>query len=286
MRSSCVLTAAVLLLLVSTAGAFESAQYRLRDDFGSEPLYDCQLNYYYYTPCPTYSWFWGFYRWDPGDILGAWFQVGDLSMYTAETCDPTTCHTLEQIRVLDFAGYGTIHGCLFCVEFDVYCCDAYGCPVGPSLWNSGTMGTDYAWNYIMVDPPISICGCSVNPGSPPSAPRILVTVTHTGSDCSYPDWGADNISTAALQGCDMHEYSCLASLYPRPYSSYYPTIHSGFYGQNFEYCPPLWWADGRDTTPDATEYGYVELAWRIYLICSGPTNARPSTWGNIKSMYR
>jgi hypothetical protein len=84
----------------------------------------------------------------------------------------------------------------------------------------------------------------------------------------------------------MHEYSCLPTIYPRPYNSYYPTIHSGFYGQNFGYCPPMWFADSRDTSPDATVYGYVELAWRIYLVCSGPTNVEPTTWGNIKSMYR
>jgi hypothetical protein len=286
MRLTCVLLSALLIALACPAMAMESTEFRIRDDFGMEPLSDCQLNYYYYTPCPTYSWFWGFYDWDYGDIVGEWFQVGDLSMFTGQACDPVQCHTLEKIRVLDFAGYGTIHGCLFCVEFDVYCCDEYGCPVGPSLWNSGTMGTQFAWNYITVDPPISICGCSVNPGSPPSAPRVLVTVTHTGSDCSYPQWGADNISTAMEQGCEFHEYSCLPSLYPRPYISYYPTIHSGFYGQSFEYCPPLWWADGRDTTPDASQYGFLELAWRIYLTCSGPTNVEPTTWGNIKSMYR
>jgi hypothetical protein len=94
----------------------EKAEFKMRDDFGTEPLYDCMLNYYYYTPCPTLSWFWGIYGWDYGDIVGAWFQVGDLSMFTAQACDPTECHTLEQIRVLDFAGYGSIHGCACCVE--------------------------------------------------------------------------------------------------------------------------------------------------------------------------
>ena len=63
-------------------------------------------------------------------------------------------------------------------------------------------------------------------------------------------------------------------------------MHSGYYGQGFRYCPPRWFKDGRDTTPDAIEYGYVELAWRIYLTCSGPSGVEPTTWGNIKSMYR
>jgi hypothetical protein len=280
---------AVLILLFALAfpsAAAERTEFKMRDDFGMEPLYDCFLNYYYYTPCPTYSWFWSFYNWDCGDVLGAWFQVGDMSMFTGEACDPLECHTLEQIRVLDFAGYGTTHG-LFGVEFDIYCCDEYGCPVGPSLWNSGYMGTWFAWNYIPIDPPLSICGCSVNPGNPPSAPRILVTVTHVGpNSCAYPQWGFDNISTGVEQNCEFHEYSCLPAMYPRPYNSHYPTMHSGYYGQGFEYCPPLWYQDGRDTTPDATLYGYIELAWRIYLVCSGPTQVEPTTWGNIKSMYR
>jgi hypothetical protein len=280
------LFATVLILLAATnATALESKAYRMRDDFGMEPLSDCQLNYYYYVPCPTLCWFWSFTGWEYGDVVGAWFQVGDLSMNTGAACDPVECHTLDRIRVLDFAGYGSIHGCCI-VEFDLYCCDEYGCPVGPSLWNSGILGLDYAWNYINVDPPISICGCSVNPGSPPSAPRLLVTAIHWGNPPSYPAWGADNISTQALEGCEFHDLSCLPALYPRPYSSIYPTMHSGFYGQDFRYCPPLWFKDGRDTTPDAIEYGYIELAWRIYLTCSGPTNVEPATWGNIKSMYR
>ncbi len=50
--------------------------------------------------------------------------------------------------------------------------------------------------------------------------------------------------------------------------------------------PPVWFTDQNDTTPDAAQYGYVELAWRIYLVCSGPTSTEPTAWGNIKSMYR
>lgn len=285
MRLACFVIPVLLFVGVTSAATLETAEFRISDDFGMEPLSDCQLNYYYYTPCPTYSWFWGFYGWDYGDIVGAWFQVGDLSMFTGQACDPADCHTLEMIRVLDFMGIGTMHGCAACVEFDVYCCDEYGCPIGPSLWNSGLVGLEYAWNYLPVDPPISICGCSVNSGSPPSAPRVLLTATHVG-DYPYPQWGCDNISTAVEVGCEFHEYSCLPAIYPRPYNSYYPTIHSGFYGQDFEYCPPQWWADERDTTPDATLYGYIELAWRIYLVCSGPTQVEPASWGNIKSMYR
>jgi hypothetical protein len=282
-----VVAVVVVVFVASTALALDKYRMQMRDDFGTEPLYDCALNYYYYTPCPTYSWFWAFTGWAVGDIIGEWFQVGDVSMFGWTQCEPENCHNLEQIRVLDFAGYGQLHPGLFTIEFDVYCADEFGCPIGPSLWNSGPRETGYAWNYFTVDPPISICGCSVDPGPPPSRPRILVTATHTGTQGIYPAWGTDNISTPVEQACVMHEYGCLPAYYPRPYSSHYATIHSGCYGNgSFRYCPPKWFLDGRDLTPDGTQYGFVELAWRIYLICAGPTETEPATWGRIKSMYR
>jgi hypothetical protein len=95
----------------------------------------------------------------------------------------------------------------------------------------------------------------------------------------------DNISTLVETGCVLHELGCHPAQYPRPYSSRYTTIHSGFYGQDFEHCPPLWFADARDSTPEGTDYGFVELAWRLYVYC--PWHAtEPATWSGIKSMYR
>jgi hypothetical protein len=285
MKWALLLAVALAPLAAVSAQSGDSQAYLMRDDFGMESLSDCQLNYYYYIPCPTYSWFWTFFDWEPDDVVGVWFQVGDLSMSTGHVCDPAACHTLEQIRVLDTGGLGGMHGCCL-VEFDVYCSDEYGCPIGPSLWNSGTLAFDFGWNYVTVDPPISICGCSVNPGEPPSAPRILIAATHGSIIPYYPAWGSDCVGFAFQHACELHDSSCLPILYPRPYSSYYPTMHSGYYGQNFMYCPPLWFRDRRDTTPDAHLYGYVELAWRIYLACHGPTSIEPTSWGNIKSMYR
>jgi hypothetical protein len=276
----------LVLVLATSAFAVERKAYTMRDDFGTEPLYDCYMNYYYYTPCPTYSWFWGFYGWTYGDMVGAFFQVGDLSMWTGNMCDPLMAHTLEQFRILDFAGYGTVYPGLFTVVFDVYCSDEYGCPAGPVLWSSGPFETGYAWNYIPVDPPICITDCAVDPGPPPSGPRILITATHIGTNNAYPQWGFDNISTGVEVACEFHDYSCQPALYPRPYNSHYATIHSGYYGVNFQYCPPQWFCDGRDTSELCDVYGFVEAAWRIYLINSGPTATEPSTWGNIKSMYR
>lgn len=83
----------------------------------------------------------------------------------------------------------------------------------------------------------------------------------------------------------MHDTGCCPALYPRPSVSHYPgTMHTGDYGVNFAYCPPYWFLNPGDTTGDL--YGCIELAWRLYLINTGPTAAEPSTWGNIKSMYK
>ena len=84
----------------------------------------------------------------------------------------------------------------------------------------------------------------------------------------------------------MHDIGCLPALYPRPAISHYSTIHSGYYGTNFAYCPPLPIFDGRDTTRDGSQYGSIELLWTIYLDCGGPTSNEASTWGGIKSIYR
>ena len=276
----------IVCALVSSAAAIEQKAYKLREDFGTEPLYDCILQYYYYVPCPTYSWFWAFTGFNVGDVIGAWFEIGDMGTGTYAMCDPLQCHTLERIRVLDFAGYGTVHPGIFTLEFDIFCCDQYGCPVGPSLWNSGPVNTGYAWNYFLVDPPVCISPCTTDPGPPPAAPRILVTSTWVGCDATYPAWGTDNISTPILEGCTMHDLGCLPALYPRPYVSHWPTMHSGYYGFDFEYCPPRWWKDQRDTTPDGGQYGFVDLAWRIYMVCSGPTEIEGTTWSDIKSIYR
>ena len=287
MRLSCTLALALLLAAAAPAMSIEIQAFQLKEDFGSEPLYDSALQYYYYIPCPTYSWFWGFTGWTPGDIIGKWFHIGDLSTGAWNPADPLNCQTLDQLRVLDFAGYGCGRWAGdFTVEFDVYCCDEYGCPIGPSLWNSGPWETCFAWNYIEIDPPLELCNCPAVPGDPASGARILVTATHTGPYGTYPQWGMDNISTALEQGCPMHDIGCLPALYPRPYVSNYASMHSGFYGQDFQYCPPQWWKDGRDTTPDASQFGYLELTWRLYITCAGPSANRPATWGSIKSMYK
>ncbi len=282
---ACVALIAVLLVAAS-AFAFEKKAYTMRDDFGTDPLADCYMNYYYYIPCPTYSWFWGFYGWSQGDVIGAFFSIGDVSTFTGTACDPYFCFRLEQVRVLDFAGYGTIYPGLFTVEFNLYCADGQGCPVGDALWSSGPYETGFAWNYVPVEPPhcLPVCATRLDPAI--SYARILITATMTGTDCAYPQWGFDNISTPYEGGCEFHDCSCLAALYPRPYSGHYETLHSGYYGPGLAYCPPMWFCDGRDTSPDCGLYGYVEAAWRIYLGCGGPCPAEAKTWGNIKSMYR
>jgi hypothetical protein len=113
-----------------------------------------------------------------------------------------------------------------------------------------------------------------------------VTATHTGTNGIYPAWGFDNISTALEAGCVMHDIGCLPALYPRPAAGHYGIVHSGYYGTGLQYCPPLGFVDGRDTTMDGSQFGFIELLWRIYVSCTGPTAGEPSTWSNIKSIYR
>jgi hypothetical protein len=283
----CLASAAfALALLGQSADGSQMKAFQIREDFGPAPLSECYLQYYYYVPCPTDAWFWGFEGPDPGEIFGQWFVIGDVSMASGTACDPAQCHTFRGLRLLDFAGYGTVYPGMDTIELDAYCADAYGCPLGPSLWSSGPCDLHFGWNYVSAEPAVCLTPCYLNPGPPATSPRILVTVRCIGTDCAGPVMGLDNISTPIEQGCEMHDVSSLPALYPRPYNSHYTTIHSGYYGYGFQYCPPLWITDGRDTTPDGSQYGFVEWAWRIYLACEGPTSAEAADWSTIKSMYR
>lgn len=289
MRAASVLMSCLLALISVSPGASaarpEPQAFAIREDFGAEPLYDCYLNYYYYIPCPTYSWFWGLSLLSPGERLGVFFQVGDRSMFRDWRCNVETCHRLYAVRFLDFWGGGITYPGLNTLEFEVFCCDEQGCPIGEALWNSGPCETKYGWNYVDVDLPLCLTSCSVGPGPPPVAPRILVTAECIGTEWTYPLWGFDTISRPLEAGCELHEMTSFAALYPRPDVSYYTTMRTGFYGVDFEHCPPLW-IPSPDSLGPGGGYGFVEACWRIYLICDGPTEAGPSTWGNIKSMYR
>jgi hypothetical protein len=290
------LTVALVLALAASAYGFEKTAVQMRaaqmrEDFGTQPLYDCYMNYYYYVPCTTSSWFWMFTPGGEG-IFGVFYTIGDPSMGQTGSgcppylnCDPCGAHALEQFRIMDFAGYGTVYPDLFAVRFDVWCSDQYGCPVGPSLWNSGPVAFCHAgWNYISVNPPLCLTDCYTElEGTIKCYPRFLITSTGVGSTVTYPAWGFDNISEPVRLGCVMHDVGCCPALYPRPTVSYYPRMHTGYYGRNFRYCPPLWFFDARDTT--GTVYGCIELAWRVYLK-NIYTSTEPSTWGAIKAMYK
>ena len=270
---------AVVVCLAAGAGAMEKQAFKFREDFGTAPLSACNLQYYYYVPCPSYSWFWAFYDWEVGDIIGQYFTVGDEPTGVNTACDPENCQELVGFSFLDFAGYGAIYPGLFTVEFEVYCSDASGCPVGTALYNSGSIESIYGWNDILVVPPLALGDCG------PTGPRCLLAAIHTGSDATYPQWGFDNISGPLTEGCEMHDIGCLPAPYPRPYSSHYADIHSGYYGIDFEFCPPLGFLDGSDTTEDGSVYGFVELAWKFQLNCTEPA-AEPGSWSKIKAMYR
>jgi len=279
---------ALVIVLATSAYGLEKQAFQMREDFGAEPLADCYMNYYYYIPCPTSSWFWEFSGWSYGAIVGAFFTVGDPSMGRSGggcppymSCDPYNDLMIDQLRVLDFVGYGTLYPGLFTVEFSVFCADGQGCPVGPTLWASGPVEMcAKGWNYV----PINRCFDMLCFTEQWGYPRFLVTARHIGTAPGYPGWGFDNISAPVERACQMHDSGCCPALYPRPAVSHYGTIHSGYYGVGFEFCPPQWVLDGNDTTGDT--YGFIELAWRLYLVRSGITSRAPSTWGAIKSMYR
>jgi hypothetical protein len=283
----------IVLILVLAASAASGAKprcaaYRLMDpDFGIPAGYDGALQYYYYIPAPTYSWFWAFSGWEPGDIIGTGFDIGDAGTGGYAPVDPLNCHTIGEFRILDFAGYGTTYPGSFTVEFDMWC--ALG---GPSvnLWNSGPWETGFGWNYIPVDPPVCVTGCMGSCCGGDPAPIVLVTATHTGTEGTYPAWGFDNVSMPIAMGAPMHDYGCLPATYPRgPVTPgvCHGNVHGGYFGNyQWEYLPPLSLCDCHDTTEDCSQYGYLELAWRIYIICQGPSSSEPSSWSSIKSMYR
>jgi hypothetical protein len=284
---------ALVLILATSVYGLEKKAFQMREDFGTEPMYDCYMNYYYYIPCTTSSWFWMQYGWAPGDIIGVFYTVGDPTMGVATTCspapscDPCNAHTIQQFRILDFAGYGTMYPGLYTTQFSIYCSDQQGCPIGAPLWTSDPQEFCAAgWNYVLVEPNVCVTTCHSQPGAPYCYPTFLITAQMIGSTATYPAFGMDNISTPIGLACVMHDTGCCPALYPRPAVSHYATMHTGYYGTNaFTYCPPLYFVDGADTT-GGTTFGGIELAWRVYLINSGPTATEPSTWGNIKSMYR
>jgi len=290
-----VVAIAFVLALSGTALADRHSKYILSEgNVDGFALEGTELSYYYYIPSPPWGGTW-FHALptaplSEGYVIGQFFRIGDISTGGAPLSDPSCCHLLEGFRVLDFAGYGCSYPQyegLFTVAFDVYCSDESGCPIGPSLWNSGPVETCWPWTYLVMDPPLDIAQCYSLEGPPPSAPRILITATHVGSETAYPTWGLDNVSTPCLMGSEMHDISCLPALYPRPFYSHYETMHSGYYGPGFEYCPPQWFKDPEDDTPDGSLYGYLELVWKIYVDCSGASAIESSTtWGAIKSMYR
>lgn len=123
--------AAVLVLATSTL-ALEQKAVKVRDDFGTEPAYNHILQYYYIA-CPTYSWFWAFYCWGPGDIIGTHFLVGDQPTGGYAPADPFNTTHLDMFPVLDLAGYGQMYPGLYTVRLDVYFTDTCGCIIGPWL---------------------------------------------------------------------------------------------------------------------------------------------------------
>jgi hypothetical protein len=198
--------------------------------------------------------------------------------------------------LLDFAGLGTVYPGLFTFEMDIYYVDTTGTP-SCNLWNSGPLESHFGWNYFEIRPPVALSFCSDfcfpwYQGCP--YPTILLTMTMTGTEGTYPAIGFDNVSMPADEGCAMHDMGCLPALYPRSGpEGEEPRVRSGFIGNGvFDFWPPKPIPDGRHAAdPRGAEwYGFAEPAWRVNMICYGPSTApqqtHPSTWGAIKSLYK
>jgi hypothetical protein len=185
-------------------------------------------------------------------------------------CDARQCSQGERIRVLDFAGYGTVYPGLFTIEMNAYASDGDGAPTC-HLWSSGPLETHFGWNYFEIDPPIDIHKC-VEYQCP--YPTFVLTMWMIGTCGTYPAVGFDNVSTLAETGCEMHDRGSMPALYPRkPEGWSGASVHSGYVGRyHFESWPPAPLPDGKHAVDPsgATWYGFAELAWRIYTICSGP----------------
>ena len=282
---------ALVLIFATSAFALEKKAYQMRDDFGTELQGTAALRHYYHMSCPEPSSnYWAFTGWDPGDIVGHCFTIGDQGTGGFDPADPGTCHELECIRVLDFAGYGTVYPGLFTIELDVYCGALECCYAAPlqHIWNSGPLETHFGWNFIYPDPYVCLSDCAVGP--PYVDPySVIVTMTMTGPDGVYPALGFDNPGSTVGDGCLLHDYGCMTMTIPRYAcgSGMGNEIHSGYVGTfPFEYWPMQFFCDGLDTTLDCSQFGAIELAWTLYFVCDGPTANEPSSWGNIKSMYR
>ena len=95
-RVSAMLAILMVALVSASPGlAVEQTIAQLSEPPGSHLSTECHLNYHYYVPCPTKSYFWSWHGWDYGDILGQFFLIGDQSMGSDPIpCDPTICHRL------------------------------------------------------------------------------------------------------------------------------------------------------------------------------------------------
>jgi hypothetical protein len=285
------LVIALVLVLATSAFGLDKKAYQMREDFGMELQCPDALQFYYYIPCPTYSWFWAYTGWDPGDIIGMGFPIGEQGTGGYDPVDPYDCQHIDRVRVLDFAGYGIYYPGLFTIELCLWCWHPDFPAHHMPLWCSGPLETGFGWNYFWVDPVVELCECpwggehQHHPG-----PVVLLTAQMIGPNGVYPAWGMDNISTPLEAACIFLDYGCMPVCWPRLPPGYgydHCAVHGGYFGTYFwEYVPPLGFLDGRDTTPDGTQFGFIELAWRVYICCYGPTSSQPSTWGNIKSMYR
>ena len=292
MRFRTILALALVLVFATSAFAFEAKMQKARKDIGVVPLGDCYLSYYYHCPEPGtgLAYYWYVNTWDENDIFGTCYNIGDQGYGGDPACDPTLAQSLSRILFVEGSGAcgGAYPGANSC-ELDVYCAPEYCCgPTAPvvHLWNSGPYECNVGWNYLEIDPPLCLTDCCLDP-QPDCNPSIVVTITMTGYEHIYPEIAFDCPYAVALFGYPWHDIGCLPAVVPRgPCGGPAPAVHGGYIGSYpFQYWPPFPLCDFADSTPDCTQFGYIEWRCTIDLLHSGPTATETSTWGNIKSMY-
>jgi hypothetical protein len=93
MKLYTILVLTLVLVTATTAFGLQKKAWQTKDDFGTVPTYDGALQYYYYVPCPTYSWFWAYTGWTPGDYVGMSFTIGDQGTGGNDPLDPTVAQS-------------------------------------------------------------------------------------------------------------------------------------------------------------------------------------------------
>jgi len=264
----------MLVLAVAAATAGPVLQYCEVPERGSVERQDEYLLGYYNLCSGFGTWLWGwdgycqasFLRYPPQ--YGTCFDLAD---------SPGECRHLEDVWWVgrSFYHYDT-------VDVEIFCADENACPVGAPLagiYDCSVVYHSPSWHRFDFGG-LPLCGCDAGAG------RFIVMISHNGEETeSFSDANHKNIEA----GCE-YEWRCSGHSYVyRSYVSY-----CDVYGEP----GPLWIAgpDYGCTNVPAVPPGchdhdystgyYTEWLIDCYVSCNGPTRTEPTSWSEVKSLYR